>query len=111
MRLLKFFFLSLLFINAQIVFAQDIVIDLEAGESVFGANCTACHIGGGNTLVNEKNLKLDALKFNSKDTVEAIITQVTNGKNGMPAFSPKLEDDEIKNVANYVLNQAKNNNW
>ena len=114
MRLLKFLFLSLvsiLFISVQLVFAEDTAIDLEAGESLFGANCSACHIGGGNSIVSDKNLKLEALQANSKDTVEAIILQVTNGKNGMPPFSAKLEDDEIKNVANYVLNQAKNNSW
>ena len=33
---------------------------------------------------------------------EAIMTQVTNGKNAMPAFGGRLEADQIADVADYV---------
>jgi len=41
-----------------------------------------------------------------KKNVAAIKTQVTNGKNSMPAFGDKLGPDDIDDVANWVYNQA-----
>ena len=102
------FFVVLLF-NTQCVLAQD--IDLDAGESIFTANCAACHAGGNNVISPEKTLKLDALQANSKDSIEAIKYQVTNGNNAMPAFGGRLSEDDILNVANFVLNQAKTDSW
>jgi len=37
----------------------------------------------------------------------AVIKQVTNGKNAMPAFGGRLSDDDIANVATYVISTAK----
>lgn len=81
--------------------------DLEVGEQVFQNNCSACHSGGNNAIMPEKTLKKSALEYNGMNTIVAIKTQVTNGKNAMPAFGGKLADDEIDNVANYVLNQSE----
>ena len=39
------------------------------------------------------------------DNIEAIIYQVTNGKNGMPAFGGRLSEQEIEKVARYVLGE------
>jgi cytochrome c6 len=39
-------------------------------------------------------------------SLEAIMTQVKNGKNVMPAFGKKLKPVDIENVATYVLAQA-----
>jgi len=38
--------------------------------------------------------------------VEAIKTQVTNGKNNMPAFGEKLGPDDIEDVASWVYDHA-----
>jgi cytochrome c6 len=80
--------------------------DAAAGAKVFNANCAACHAGGGNAINAAKTLKKDALTANGKDTVEAIVTQVTNGKNAMPAFKGRLKEDQIQSVAMYVLEKA-----
>ena len=40
--------------------------------------------------------------FNEK----AVMKQVTNGKNAMPAFGGRLSDDDIANVAAYVISTA-----
>ena len=95
----------------QLVFAQDDEVSLELGERIFTANCAACHAGGQNSVVANKTLQIEALEQYSKDTVTAIVTQVTNGNGAMPAFGGRLEDNEIESVANYVLNQAKNKSW
>lgn len=81
--------------------------DLSAGEEIFNAKCTACHIGGQNVVVPEKTLEIDVLTDNKMNSVEAIVTQVTNGKNAMPSFSGQLQEDQIENVANYVLDRSK----
>ena len=82
--------------------------DVGAGETVFNSNCAACHAGGQNVIMPEKTLEKEALEsylsggFNEK----AVVTQVTNGKNAMPAFGGRLADDDIANVAAYVIKTA-----
>jgi cytochrome c6 len=36
----------------------------------------------------------------------AVVTQVTNGKGAMPAFGGRLTDDDIANVATYVITKS-----
>jgi len=85
--------------------------DPAAGAAIFSANCNACHIGGGNAVMSMKTLKKDALNTYlanfQTDGVDAIIYQVKNGKGAMPAFGGRLSDQEIENVAAYVLDQAE----
>ncbi len=86
--------------------SSALAADAAAGAKVFNANCAACHAGGGNAINAAKTLKKDALTANSKDTVEAIVTQVVNGKNAMPSFKGRLSEDQIQSVAMYVLEKA-----
>lgn len=80
--------------------------DLEHGEQVFIGNCSACHRGGENSIMPDKTLKKNVLEENSMYSVSAITYQVKNGKNAMPAFGDRLEDEDIEDVVNYVLNQS-----
>jgi cytochrome c6 len=80
--------------------------DAALGAKVFSANCAACHMGGNNVVMANKTLKKEALEQFSMYSADAIMTQVTNGKNAMPAFGGRLGADEIANVAAYVLSQA-----
>lgn len=89
-----------------------IAADAAAGAQVFGANCAACHIGGGNAVVSNKTLKQDALEqylegYGAEHATEAIVYQVTNGKNAMPAFQNRLSADQIADVAAYVQDQSE----
>jgi cytochrome c6 len=83
--------------------------DTDAGEKIFTANCAACHAGGKNAVVYDHTLEKAAIEkyltggFNEK----AIVYQVTNGKNAMPAFSGRLSEQDISNVAAYVLRTAE----
>jgi len=81
--------------------------DLAHGGQVFASNCAACHIGGGNVVNGAKTLKLADLEKYEMASLEAIKTQVTNGKNAMPAFAGRLTAQEIDDVATYVLDQAE----
>ena len=83
--------------------------DVGAGEQVFSANCAACHAGGQNVIMPEKTLEKEALDqyLAGGRSVNSVVTQVTNGKNAMPAFGGRLSDEDIENVAAYVIASAE----
>jgi cytochrome c6 len=86
-----------------------LALNLELGEKIFDSNCIACHKGGNNIVIPEKNLKKLTLEANGINNKNGIIYQVLNGKNGMPAFGERLTENEIENVAEYVLIAAEKN--
>jgi len=69
----------------------------------------ACHNGGRNVIIPEKNLKKITLQANGMYKIDSIMYQVLNGKNGMPAFGGRLNEDEIENIAEYVIYAAEKN--
>ncbi len=75
--------------------------DPAAGQEVFASNCSICHGtdghggGGGPDLRTMPKAKTEA----------GAIEQVTNGGGGMPAFKGVLSEEEIKNVAAYVVQE------
>jgi cytochrome c6 len=77
------------------------------GKQVFETNCAACHIGGGNVVNGAKTLKKADLEQYDMASFEAITTQVKNGKAAMPSFLGRLTEDDIEDVASYVLSQAE----
>ena len=79
--------------------------DASAGEKIFSGNCAACHAGGQNVIMPEKTLEQSALEqyLDGGFNEGAVVKQVTNGKNAMPAFGGRLSDNDIKNVASYVI--------
>ncbi|MER3433316.1 MAG: cytochrome C [Leptolyngbya sp. ERB_1_1] len=77
------------------------------GERLFGANCSACHIGGNNVIISHKTLRKEALEKYEMNSLEAIRHQVINGRNAMPAFGSRLSEEEIEAIATYVLGQAE----
>lgn len=80
--------------------------DAVKGAKVFSANCASCHAGGKNLVQANKNLTKDALEKYGMYSEEAVIAQVTNGKNAMPAFKGRLKPEQIEDVAAYVLGKA-----
>lgn len=77
------------------------------GVKLFNANCAACHTGGNNVILAKKTLKKEALEKYGMASLDAITTQVTNGKNAMPSFRGRLNAMQIEEVATYVLEQAQ----
>lgn len=87
--------------------------DLAEGAQLFAANCAVCHVGGGNSIVNIKTLKQDALEkflagYGPTHNETAIVKQITYGKGMMPAFKNRLTEDQIASIAAYVQSQAEN---
>jgi cytochrome c6 len=81
--------------------------EIERGAQIFSANCAACHAGGGNVVNAAKTLRKDTLEKYGMDSIDAIVYQVTNGKNAMPAFRGRLSSDDLEDVAAYVLYKAE----
>jgi quinohemoprotein ethanol dehydrogenase len=70
-----------------------------AGASVFAANCAVCH--GAKGLGGSGGPNLTAIP-SAKD-LRTVLRQVTNGGAGMPAFQGMLNQQEIANVAAFVV--------
>lgn len=87
--------------------APAFATDLVRGGQVFASNCASCHMGGGNVVNTTKTLKISDLEQYEMASLEAIKTQVTKGKNAMPAFLGRLTEQDIDDVAAYVLEQAE----
>jgi mono/diheme cytochrome c family protein len=73
----------------------------ELGAAVFGENCSSCHGATG----NGGNGGPDLTTMPLAQTEEGAIQQVTNGGGGMPAFKGVLDEEEIENVAAYVVQE------
>ena len=115
-RRLSALFCTLFFFFSQITSAKSAQSPqgsnrFEMGKQIFDSNCNVCHIGGNNIIIPEKNLRKKSLDTNGMNNLDAIMYQVTNGKNGMPAFGGRLKETEIENVAIFVLKEfGKNEN-
>ncbi len=81
--------------------------DTVNGEQIFSVHCVGCHINGSNIIRRGKNLKKQALKKYGMDSIEAVTSIVTNGKNNMSAYKELLTEQQIREVSAYVLEQAE----
>ena len=77
------------------------------GANIFSVNCAGCHANGGNIVRRGKNLKKRALQRNGVDSLAAVSALVAHGKNNMPAYQDRLDEQQIEAVAAYVLEQAE----
>jgi mono/diheme cytochrome c family protein len=74
-------------------------VSAAAGKTVFQSNCSSCHTLADAGASGSVGPNLDQLKPN----MATVVHQVTNGGGGMPAFKGTLSEEEIKNVAAYVV--------
>jgi heme/copper-type cytochrome/quinol oxidase subunit 2/cytochrome c5 len=73
--------------------------DAAAGEEVFSENCSTCHGATGHGGNGGPDLRTMPLAKEQAGAEQ----QVTNGGGGMPAFGGTLSEEEISNVAAYVV--------
>ena len=73
--------------------------DAAAGKEVFAEECSVCHGATGHGGNGGPDLRTMPLA----KTQEGAEGQVTNGGGGMPAFKGTLSEEEISNVAAYVV--------
>ena len=89
-------------------------------EQTFSTTCAGCHAGGGNIVKREATLNLSDLSKYGLDSPEALFDIIYFGKGSMPGYGEKcqprgqctfgkrLNDDEIRNLATYVIENARN---
>lgn len=80
---------------------------LKNGEKLFTNYCIACHAGGSNQIIPEKNLKKETLETLGIDNFDSLTYQIINGKNGMPAFGGRLKQNEIEAITFYLLEEKQ----
>lgn len=77
--------------------------DAAAGEAIFAsAGCGGCHTLAAAGSAGAVGPNLDE----AKPDYATVMEFVTNGKGAMPSFSGQLSEDDIKNVAAYVSQNA-----
>ncbi len=79
--------------------------DVQAGADLYAANCAACHgqKGEGGIAPSLASLQLTA------DEIVAIVRDGKQGDEGaMPPFGSRLSDQEVQNLAAFVLSLAGN---
>ncbi|KAA2237970.1 cytochrome-c oxidase, cbb3-type subunit III [Salinarimonas soli] len=77
--------------------------DLKRGETLFAANCAACHgdKGAGNKEMGAPNLTDGIWLYGSEKA--AVVETLTNGRGGvMPAWTGRLDEATIKALTVYV---------
>ncbi|CAL5410481.1 unnamed protein product [Camellia sinensis] len=87
-------------------------IDIQRGATLFGRSCIGCHDGGGNIIQ-------PIYRENEVDTEEEIFRVTYYGKGRMPGFGEnctprgqctfgaRLQEEEIKLLAEFVKSQAE----
>jgi mono/diheme cytochrome c family protein len=75
--------------------------EASKGTVVFSENCSTCHGATGEGGNGGPSLLTMPLAQTEAGTIE----QVTNGGGGMPAFKGTLSEEEIENVAAYVVQE------
>jgi cytochrome c5 len=73
--------------------------DLAAGEEIFVANCGSCHTLSAAGTSGNIGPNLDDSSFDQG----AVEEQVAQGSGAMPAFEGQLSEEEIQNVAAFVV--------
>ncbi|CAJ1939667.1 unnamed protein product [Sphenostylis stenocarpa] len=93
-------------------------VDIQRGTTLFRQACIGCHDAGGNIIQPGSTLFTKDLQRNGVDTEEAIYRVTYYGKGRMPGFGKecmprgqctfgaRLEDEEIKILAEFVKLQA-----
>jgi mono/diheme cytochrome c family protein len=78
--------------------------DPAAGESVFAsAGCGACHTLEAARSSGQVGPNLDE----SKPDAELVVDRVTNGAGAMPAFEDRLDQEQIRDVAAFVVDSTE----
>ncbi|PIA37779.1 hypothetical protein AQUCO_03000363v1 [Aquilegia coerulea] len=104
------------FCHPQASLAQG--VEIHRGATLFNRACIGCHVGGGNIIQPGATLFPEDLARNGVQTEDEIYQITYSGKGRMPGFGQnctprgqctfgaRLQDEEIKVLAEYVRSQA-----
>ena len=78
--------------------------DAAAGEAIFAENgCGSCHVLEAAGAAGNIGPNLDE----SQPDAELVVDRVTNGSGAMPAFGDSLDEQQIRDVAAYVVESTQ----
>jgi mono/diheme cytochrome c family protein len=93
--------------------ADTAAIDSDArgdgfrGARIFvDAGCADCHTLASAGALGTRGPDLDRHFATHRHSFEFLVTQISNGTNGMPAYRDRLTDQQIRDVATFVLEVA-----
>ncbi|XP_021759665.1 cytochrome c6, chloroplastic, partial [Chenopodium quinoa] len=96
----------------------SLAIDTARGAALFRRSCIGCHDAGGNLIQPGATLFTKDLQRNGVESEEELYSITYNGKGRMPGFGlncmprgqctfgPRLQDEEIRLLAQFVKLQA-----
>jgi mono/diheme cytochrome c family protein len=93
---------------AQVAADPEAKVTLPAGAGgddpklLFESTCGTCHVLADAATTGTIGPNLDQ----SKPTLQRSITQITNGGGGMPAFGEQLTEQQIRDLARYIVRVA-----
>ncbi|XAR53177.1 hypothetical protein NMG60_11021616 [Bertholletia excelsa] len=105
------------FSNLPVSLGQE--MEVQRGATLFNRSCIGCHDAGGNIIQPGATLFLKDLERTGVDTEEEIYRVTYYGKGRMPGFGekcmprgqctfgPRLQENEIKLLAEFVKSQAE----
>jgi mono/diheme cytochrome c family protein len=76
--------------------------DAAGAEQLFSDNCGSCHTLAAAGASGKVGPDLDRLRPGT----DLLVTQITNGGGGMPAFKGKLSEEQIQQISDYVAENA-----
>lgn len=113
------FLLSTAVLSSTLMAADSaFALDTAIVQRLFQRSCVGCHVGGGNIIQPGATLTASDLQRNGVSAVDDIYKIVYSGKGRMPGFGeqcaprgqctfgPRLSDEEIQSLAEFVRVQA-----
>jgi mono/diheme cytochrome c family protein len=73
-----------------------------SAEQLFSDNCANCHTLAAAGASGKVGPNLDDLRPGT----DLLVSQITNGGGGMPAFKGKLSEEQIQQLSDYVAENA-----
>lgn len=78
--------------------------EFAAGYALFSKTCRVCHGNEGNGRGSRKGPSLQRSEYTYGRTREAVLESIRNGRpNGMPAYGKVFSQEQLDNLASYVL--------
>jgi mono/diheme cytochrome c family protein len=102
----------LVFLEAREPVEGDVLGDTPRGDGVRGARvfvragCPDCHTLATAGASGTRGPNLDRHFATHRHSFDFLVSQISNGSNGMPAFRNRLSQREIRDVATFLVNVA-----